>query len=389
MNNNLQQLTETKSALIAQEPFIASLLYGLVQESSYDPAFPTAATDGEVIKVGDWFNGQPPQERMFVLAHEVLHCMFDHMGRSKLYTERGFGPDMLPYDADRMNQAQDYVINAILKDAGIGRMPEEGLYDPKYTADMLPDVVYTMLPASQTKPKNSGQPGADSGHGGFDQHLPKPGPAQDPVGAAQREQAIVAAANTAKAVGKLSGALARIVGEIIEPKKNWRDILKDMLVSSAGRDELSWAKPRRRSLALAPHIPMPGRTGFSMGTLVLAVDTSGSIGDHEMALFVGAMKEIVEQIRPREMHVCWWDTKACCEQVEDLDDLSQLHPVGGGGTVYDCAIDEIIALDLDPDAVVCLTDGYIHVSHTSVPWPHITATTGEDMPFGRNVKMEE
>jgi len=385
MNKIPNELVETKSALIAQEPFIASLLYGLVKDTSYDTAFPTAATDGETIKIGDWFLGQPAQERVFVLAHEVLHVMFDHPGRSKLYSERGFGPDMLPYDADRMNRAQDYVINAILKDANIGRMPKEGLHDHKYTADMLPDVVYTMLPASDPKDGDGG----GSGHGGFDQHLPKPGPAQDPVGAAQREQAIVAAANTAKAVGKLSGALARIVGEIVEPKKNWRDILKDMLVSSAGRDELSWAKPRRRSLALAPHIPMPGRTGFSMGTLVLAVDTSGSIGEHEMSLFVGAMKEIVEQIRPREMHVCWWDTKACCEQVEDLDDLSQLHPVGGGGTVYDCAIDEIIALDLDPDAVVCMTDGYIRVSHTGVPWPHITVTTGDDMPFGRNVKMEE
>jgi predicted metal-dependent peptidase len=127
-----------------------------------------------------------------------------------------------------------------------------------------------------------------------------------------------------------------------------------------------------------------------MHSLVLAIDVSGSIGSAELSAFLGCIAEIVEQCKPRSLHVLWWDTNAIHEDITDFDveDTTQLHPSGGGGTDYDCAIDMIEELGLDPDCVVCCTDGYIHVSKADVPWPHVTVTTGADMPFGKNVKLE-
>lgn len=379
------ELTTARATLLAQHHFLASLLFELVKGTSYDPEIPTAATDGETIWVGDWFCQLTAPERVFVLAHEVLHVMFDHMGRTKLYRDRGFGPDMLPFDAKRMNAAQDYVINSILIDSKIGKMPKEGLYDPQYTSDMLADVVYTKLPPSEERE-------GGGGHGGFDQHLPKPGPGTTPAEDANRKSAIAAAAALAKQMGNLPAGLARVIQDIIEPKKNWKELVWDMLLMHTGTDEYTWAKPRRRSLALPPHIPMPGRTGFSIGCLSVHIDASGSIGPQEQSLFVGCLSEFVTQFTPREMHVIWWDTEAFHEEI-DLDggelDLTQLHPVGGGGTSYGCVPRLLEDLGIEPDVAICLTDGYVDWPNESeIRWPHITVSTGKEAPFGRNVIME-
>ena len=384
------RLIEAKSMLVAQHPFFASLLYSLVKDVSYKPDLDTAATDGTTIWVGPWFATRPIQERACVLAHEIAHVMFDHMARSKLYMDRGFGPDMMPFEFNKMNKAQDYVINDLLTKAGM-KLPKEGLLDAKYTADMLSDVVYTQLPPDPQD--DGGGSGKDDGHGGFDKHIPGRqgrGQQDDPTTQDNVKQAIIQAANAAKAMGKLPMAIERMVNDIVEPKKNWKEIYHDMLVNCTGKDELTWARCNRRRLALPPHIPFPGKTGFNMGTLVLAIDTSGSISDKELAAFMGATKENMEQVHPRELHIIWWDTNAAAIQLEDMDDIETLRPYGGGGTDYTCVPKKIEELGLEPDVVVCLTDGMVHwPDESEIRWPHITlSTTDQTAPFGKNIRLE-
>jgi hypothetical protein len=389
MNNKIQAaIDETMSALLAKHPFAASLMYSLTKGIEYDPSVPTAATNGQRILVGDWFCEQSHGERLFVAWHELLHIMNDDLGRAALYRARGFGPDMLVWDEDKWNVACDYVNNALLRQAGIGAMPKEGLYDSQYGPDMLADVCYSKLPS--TPPNKKGQHGQPGAGKGFDQHQPAPGPTT-PEQDAKRKEAIVSAANTAKMAGNLPGGLARAIGEIIEPKQNWRDILRDWMVLHGGRDEQSWARPRKRSLALPPHVPFPGRSGFSMHSLVLAIDVSGSIGPVELSAFLGCIAGIIEQCKPRSLHVLWWDTNAIHEDITDFDveDITQLHPSGGGGTNYNCVPPMIEELGLDPDVVVCATDGYVSWPDPSaIRWPHVTVTTGSDAPFGKNIKLE-
>jgi hypothetical protein len=63
-----------------------------------------------------------------------------------------------------------------------------------------------------------------------------------------------------------------------------------------------------------------------------------------------------------------------------------MTPYGGGGTVYDCVPKWLEAQGLDPDIVVCMTDGYIQCDIKSVPWPHVTVSTSDrEMPFGHNI----
>ena len=49
---------------------------------SCDDWCPTAATDGRNLYYNtQFFNAMSNKEIEFVIAHEILHCVFDHLGR--------------------------------------------------------------------------------------------------------------------------------------------------------------------------------------------------------------------------------------------------------------------------------------------------------------------
>src|SRR5579859_6457505 len=74
------------------------------------------------------------QLRIFIVAHEILHCVMNHL--VMLHRWRMCGkvayPDgkVLDYDHGQMNCALDLVINAILIESNIGKFPKYALYDP-------------------------------------------------------------------------------------------------------------------------------------------------------------------------------------------------------------------------------------------------------------------
>jgi len=91
-----QALTETLSNLVAQQPFFATYLYNNM-EIGENPDIPTARTNGTRIEVNPtWFGDKPIPQRVFIMCHEIMHGILDHMGRDALYINRGFGPDLLP-----------------------------------------------------------------------------------------------------------------------------------------------------------------------------------------------------------------------------------------------------------------------------------------------------
>jgi predicted metal-dependent peptidase len=127
-----------------------------------------------------------------------------------------------------------------------------------------------------------------------------------------------------------------------------------------------------------------------MGACVVAIDTSGSIGQDELEAFVTELKGLLEQARPRELWVAWWDTSCVMQRIDNMDefDPDELHPTGGGGTDYSCVEPAIADEYLDPEIVVALTDGHVGWP-ADFPWPHITLSTGRvDCPFGRTIKMD-
>jgi predicted metal-dependent peptidase len=123
--------------------------------------------------------------------------------------------------------------------------------------------------------------------------------------------------------------------------------------------------------------------------MVIPVDGSGSIGPGELGLFMAEVRSIVETTRPRECWVLWWDTSVSAVEVIDPEDLETMTPYGGGGTNYTCVPEWLEQQGMDPDIVVCLTDGYVYWPDAAkIRWPHVTVSTSQHgAPFGHTIYM--
>ncbi len=66
-----------------------------------------------------------------------------------------------------------------------------------------------------------------------------------------------------------------------------------------------WTPPNRRYIASGLYLPSVERRG--LGEIVIAVDTSGSIGKRELEQFAGEISAISEEAKPEALHVVYCD----------------------------------------------------------------------------------
>jgi predicted metal-dependent peptidase len=386
------ELTEAMSVLLTRFPFFAVLLMTLLRVEETDNAnghpVPTAATDQKTIFVNPQFLQRLTlDERVFLLAHEILHTAFSHITRADGYRSLGYGPDLKPFNNKKWNFAGDYNINSSLIAMGLKAMPQGGLLNPQFDHNMIVDEIYEKL---EDPPEDDNEGGG--GHGGFDEHLP---PSPDAPTKGEVAVAVAQAAQAAKGQGTLPGGLGRIVSEILSPKKNWQEILRDCLKVTTGRDEVSWHRVNRRKTAVNAIMPVempffPGTTGHSMGGVAIVIDTSGSVSDHEIARFLGELSGILTECRPEWIKLLWVDSEvAGVDEPETASDLETLKAKGGGGTHMPAAFDWLEAEQLVPDACVILTDGYTDFgSHQVYPVIWGITTEGIEAPHGQSIHIE-
>lgn len=370
---------DTRAALLWHAPAFSHILYTLLQNNSdkHGAIFvtecadvPIAATDGGNLifnadKTGFFqFN---LNQRVFIVVHEIFHCILNHpvIGhrlamRGKVTYQDG---TELPYDHKTMNAAEDYVINAMIVESKIGSMPTDaagkqiGLLDTNI-ANFKDAALDTYKKLYKNKPP--GQPS------GFDVIL-KPGTSQGKSAtqaAADRNQAawdteIRAAYSAAQAMNKLPDCLKHVFEELMEPKVDWSEHIRSLFSRAIGGGCFDWQKPDRRLITRG--IYAPGRTGFGADTVVVAIDTSGSIGPKTVDAFLAEVSGILEDVNPERIKLIWCDDLVRrVDDCEDTDDLNQIRYKGApgrGGTdfrpVFDCIDEEGIR----PDALVYLTDG--------------------------------
>jgi predicted metal-dependent peptidase len=268
------------------------------------------------------------------------------------------------------------VINDMLVKSKIGKMPSCGLIDQKYTGEMLVDDVYREL-KDDKKYKDS-----DS----MDLHVLATPKETD----AEWRRAVKTAAEAAKAMGKMPSALERFVDEFVNPQVSWQEKLRLIITKCAARDSTTWARPHRRRL-VNQGIYMPNYTGIAAGEIVVAIDTSGSIGDRELTVFISELADILDTCRPEKIWVLGID--AAVNSVNELyggHDL-KAHPPelkGGGGTDFRPAFKWVENENIDAAAFIFFTDMY-GVFPDEVPsYPVIwCATTDVGAPWGEHVRI--
>lgn len=379
------ELTEAIAALINKQPFFAVLLIDLLEIVETE-SVPTAGTDSRYLYVNPkWFvnSCKNTAERMFVLAHEVMHVITQHPTRMKYYRDLGFGPDLKPFNVTKANHAMDYIINDALIFDKVGLPPAGVLINPQHTRKDIWDEVYELLPDPPPDP-----PGSPNGSG-WDEHLPAD-PSQAPS-KAQVQRAVQSAAAAAKAQGNMPASMQRFVDELCEPQVPWQEHLRKAVATATGRDRQTWSRPNRRKLASPPHVYWPGTAGSQCGPVASINDTSGSVSDKEQTTFFSELHAILNDLQPSPLYVMFVD--AAVHGIHELHDPSELLNLknevkGGGGTDMPVAFKEFEKLPYRPETVIVFTDGYTPFGEdTGVPtiW---CITSGVVAPWGITVHVK-
>lgn len=358
------KMIRARIALLKTQGFFGTLALRLqmVEDSKLDP--PTMAVDGTTLFYHPQFVlDQSFDDVVFIVAHEVLHCVFDHMGR------------VAAREPDRWNTACDYAINPILVDSGFHMPQIGGLLDRKYD-NMSADQIYNLLPQQPpgTKPKLMDR--VKQAPKGKDAQAEKDG----------WEIAVVQAANAAKKAGTLPGSLQRLVDEIIEPKTDWRAELR-AFVTEVAKNDYSWQRLNRRYISMGFYLP--GLYSENMGTMAAVTDDSGSIGDPILQLFAGEIESIREQMRPERTLVISCDARV--NHVDDLtmDDVFKMQCHGGGGTDFRPPFKWLEQHDITPACLVYLTDLEGPFPAEPPPYPVLWCSINKKKaPWGKTIHIE-
>jgi predicted metal-dependent peptidase len=363
-----ERLITARIGLLLKQPFFGNLATRM-QLTNADDWCPTAATDGRKFYYNSRFimmlSGEKEVE--FLFGHEVLHAVYEHIGR-RVDND---------HQAQLSNIAADYCVNGDLVQHRIGEMittvpclhetkyygwSYEQVYDDLYeNAEKidLDDLMEQLLDEHLENEESTTSDGAEGNDGDEKQGSGKPKLSKEELQEIKDElkEAVVNAAKQTGA-GNLPNNVKRIIQEITEPKMNWRELLRQQLESTQ-KSDYTWARPSRRGWHM--DAVLPGTDHEEMIDIVVALDMSGSISDSQARDFLSELKGITEEFNNYKIHIFSFDTEIYNPKdftSENLDDIIEYEPEGGGGTDFACMFTYMKDNDINPARFVVFTDGW-------------------------------
>lgn len=355
-----------RARMMTQHAFFASLMFQ--HEWVEDESIPTARTN--MVKV--WYNPKfieslDVNTAMFVIAHELGHIMFKHGTRREAR------------DPETWNIAGDYAINIWLKNNGFTLWSK--CYVKSEWASLTTEQIYDILIKKGGGSGGSGGLDAD----GIGRDI-IPAPVANEAQRRMLEQAIdgntAAAAMQARQQGQMTADMERIIAQLLKPQVPWNDILREFMVRFIPNEE-SWTRRNRRFRTV-----LPGRYSPAMGEIVIIGDTSGSMGDRELAMIATEIEQVKEQLNPERVRIIWADDHEClAEQVFERQEQVVLRPRGGGGT--DMRKPLAYVERYEPIVTILCTDGCTPWPDEATPYPLIVLTTDQEGPaWATSVKVD-
>ena len=387
-----EKITRQVIALTDSHPFWAYLILKLKITEDTQGLIPEGAGAGINIKgelkyKKDFIDFCTEEELKFVLAHEVGHLVFGHLLRLGTRDPKGW------------NYATDFVLNSILQKDGFRVLNRDGFkcllpdYHDKITigntiitdvSEKTAEELYDCFPKQKSETQQ-----------GFDYHEFSKGIEQQAEAIKEAEKwknATAEAATYAKMRGNLPNGMENLIGNILDPKQNWKQILIKYVRNALPYDS-TFSKPNKNFLAHG--IIMPGQMRESI-EIVVAIDTSGSVSDKEMSEFLGEMRGIAKVHRNVKMTVIQGDA-----EVEDVFDIHSrdikkmlnFKRKGYGGTshipIFEYVKEKIPLCKL----LIAFTDGYSDIDRVTKPnydviWGLTSNGTEEQIKWGRIVRMK-
>jgi len=362
-NEARERLITARIGLLLKHSFFGNLATRM-QLVNADEWCSTAATDG----LRFYYNSRfimmlRPKEVQFLVGHEVLHVVYDHIGR------RG------TRDPEIWNIADDYAVNADLKRHRVGEFitTVPCLYEAKYDGkaaeeiydDLMKNVQYLSMDELLDKMLDDhlddDGDGDEDGEGGDKEGKgkgrPKMTPEEREQARQEMKQAIINAAQSADA-GSIPKGVERMIKQLTSPVMPWRELLQSNL-TSAIKSDYSWMRPSRRGWHM--DAIMPGMNPGEEIDVTVFIDMSGSISMKQGQAFLSEVAGMMEAFDGFKIRVACFDTEVYNMQEftsENLDTIEEYQIHGGGGTDFDCIFKYLKEEGSVPNRLIVFTDGY-------------------------------
>jgi predicted metal-dependent peptidase len=424
------KLAAARTRLILDKPFLGALVLRLPLVEAGAWCRSTGTDARKLYYNPRWIDGLSTAQAQFALAHEALHCALGHFARRGSRVQR------------KWDLACDFAINPLLIDEGLQPplgaqvldlyrgMAAEEIYpcldddldndtldehvwdddeggqggsgdsdaqgqgggadtSPKETSKGASAAQDTDTDADGAKPEMAGA--ADAPGDMPTQHSPPP-----PLTAGQKEtlqqqwqRHLAAAAQRAREAGKLSGLLARFTDEALAPQVSWRAALAHYL-SQAARDDYTWLRPSRRTGETGGGAIFPSLRSHA-GDIFVALDTSGSIDDADLAQFAGELNAIKGTL-PVRMTLFACDAALAQDAPWVTEPWEEFHLPrkfeGGGGTAFAPVFDWIERAGAHPDALVYFTDAQGELPKVPPNYPVLWLVKGgATVPWGLRIQL--
>ncbi len=385
-----EKIIRERVQLLLHRPFFGHLALGLelkelspAELEALPPECRTMATDGRHLFYSPAFVSRlDPKVLQTILAHETLHCALGHLWRRETRKHM------------KWNYATDYAINLMLKKEGFA-IPANCLCEDKFNG-MEAEVIYRKLP--DQKPKGSLMDSHDKwpsdGKKGKDNKDQTPQSNQSSLSsdgdqeklAKDWKDKLIRAATAARMQGKLPGTVDRLIQDMLEPKLDWKIILRDMITSLTRSDFRLFPVSKRH---LWRGIYLPSLHGEKL-EIAVGIDTSGSVSAKEFQEFIAEIKGITEQFMDFTLYLFFSDA-----EIHDRITLSpneewpEKFPKKDGGTSFIPIINLVTEEYPQVAALVYLTDGAGSYPEYPPDYPVIwVLNTDTVMPWGQNIRME-
>jgi len=358
-NKILEKLITARVGLLLKHPFFGNLATRMKMVDASEWCN-TLATDGRTFYYNNGFvHKLNPKEAEFGFAHEVLHNVFDHMGRRD-----GRDPTL-------SNIAADYAANQILKDERIGVVPSfiKIFQDDKYRGKSYEEIYSELYEKAEKIDVSSlgellddhldgedgeGEEGDNKGKG---KGRPKLTAEEKKQIRDEIKEAVMAAAQSAGA-GRVPAGIRRMISDFTEPKMDWRQLLR-MNIQSIFKSNFSFARPNRKSQHCGAILP--GMMNEETIDVSVAIDMSGSISDVMAKDFISEVKGIMDEYRDFKLDLWCFDTEVynyARFSGDNADDIMSYEVKGGGGTDFDANYEFMKREDINPKRFIMFTDGY-------------------------------
>ena len=423
----LAVMCQDRQKLLVRFPFTGGFLMRLELVPVRDRRLRTAATDGERIFMDIAFCSKlSTDERLFVMAHEVWHCVLMHMLRCQTR------------DPPTFNVATDMEVNRMLKIEGL-KSPEWCLMPKREWDELSAEEIYEHIRKRQKPRKESpgmkvpGALGADmqgddeirSGNQ-FDKHIyPSESPALSAEGKQGtipsgdghpaitdqwgevgfdkdyaplitkeladkiRERIVAVAQQTERTRGTLPAHLESVVRAALRPQIRWQEVLAQFVTSCYGGSR-RWLPPNRRHISQGLYLQSSRKESLQAA---VAIDTSGST-TADLPQFFSELTSLLNTFGDYELTVMQCDCEI--QNVEKFDAYNPFHSpdwktYGHGGTDFRPPFVYVAEhAEIEPSCLIYITDGCGPAPDNPPPYPVLWLLTGDGekpAPWGRELRL--